>query len=337
MPHPPVHIIAEVGAVHDGSFGNAQKLVELAASVGADSVKFQTHLAEHETLRDAPSPSYFIGESRFNYYRRTAFSPDQWGHLKQHAEELGIGFLASPFSVAAVELLESIGMDRYKIPSGEVTNLPLLERVKQTGKPVLLSSGMSNWDELDAAVKVFSDADGRPGAGLTVMQCTSSYPCPPQHVGLNVMRQMAERYGTPVGLSDHTLDGYSSYAAVTLGASVIEKHLTFSRAMYGSDARHALEPAGFARLVEGIRSIETMLASEVDKDDTAPYKEMKAVFQKSVAARTQIHAGTTITRAMLDVLKPGTGIPAKEIDRIVGRKAVRTIDAHTLLSEDDLD
>jgi len=180
-------------------------------------------------------------------------------------------------------------------------------------------------------------ADGRPGAGLTVMQCTSSYPCPPQHVGLNVMRQMAERYGTPVGLSDHTLDGYSSYAAVTLGASVIEKHLTFSRAMYGSDARHALEPAGFARLVEGIRSIETMLASEVDKDDTAPYKEMKAVFQKSVAARTQIHAGTTITRAMLDVLKPGTGIPAKEIDRIVGRKAVRTIDAHTLLSEDDLD
>lgn len=332
MPHPPVHIIAEVGTVHDGSFGNAQKLIELAASVGADSVKFQAHLAEHETLRDAPSPSYFTGESRFNYYRRTAFTPDQWGHLKQHAEKHGIGFLASPFSVAAVELLESIGMDRYKIPSGEVTTLSLLERVKQTGKPVLLSSGMSNWEELDAAVGVFGRDDA---PGLTVMQCTSAYPCPPQRVGLNVMRQMAQRYGTPVGLSDHTLDGYSSFAAVTLGAAVIEKHLTFSRAMYGSDARHALEPAGFTRLVEGIRAIETMLASEIDKDDTSPYEEMKAVFQKSVVARTQIHAGTTITRAMLDVLKPGTGIPAREIDRVVGRKAVRSIDEHTLVSEDD--
>ena len=333
MKRTPVHIIAEVGSVHDGSFGNALKLIELAASVGADSVKFQTHLPEHETLRDAPSPSYFTGEARYDYFRRTGFNTDQWGHLKEHADKHGIGFLSSPFSAHAVDLLESLGVPTYKIPSGEVTNLPLLEHIKATGKPVLLSSGMSNWAELDAAVEVF----GRDYApGLTVMQCTSAYPCPPERVGLNVMRQMAERYGTPVGLSDHTLDSYSSFAAVSLGATVIEKHLTFSRAMYGSDAKHSLEPEVFADLVNGIRAIQTMLASEVDKDDLSPYADMKAVFEKSVVARTQIHTGTTITREMLDVRKPGTGIPAKEIGRIVGRKAARSVDEDTLLSEGDL-
>ncbi|XAL98823.1 N-acetylneuraminate synthase family protein [Phycisphaeraceae bacterium D3-23] len=333
MQHPPVHIIAEVGSVHDGSFDNALKLIELAASVGADSVKFQTHLPEHEILRDAPLPGHHTSEARYDYYHRTGFSTDQWGHLSQHADKHGIVFLSSPFSERAVELLESIGMPVYKVTSGEVTNLPLLERIKATGKPVLLSSGMSNWAELDAAVEVF----GRDYAGgLTVMQCSSAYPCPPERVGLNVMRQMAERYGTPVGLSDHTLDNYSGFAAVSLGATVIEKHLTFSRAMSGSVAKHSLEPDEFRDLVRGIRAIETMVASEVDKDDLAPYGEMKSVFEKSVVTQKQILIGTTITREMLDVRKPGTGIPAREIGSIVGRKAARSVAADTLLSEDDL-
>lgn len=326
-----VQIIAEVGSVHDGSFGNAQKLIELAASVGADAVKFQTHLPEHETLRDAPSPGYFSTEARYDYFRRTGFSLDQWSHLKRHAEEAGVVFLSSPFSEAAVDLLEKVGVPFYKVPSGEVTNLPLLERIAATGKPVLLSSGMSNWAELDAAVAVFGES-----ADLTLMQCTSAYPCPPERVGLNVMREMAERYGQPVGLSDHTLDGFSSYAAVSLGAVVIEKHLTFSRAMYGSDARHSLEPADFAELVRGVRAIEAMLANKVDKDDLAPYGEMKAVFEKSVVVKRHISAGTKITRDMLDVRKPGTGIPAREIGRVVGRVAVRSIEPDHLLRDGDL-
>ena len=333
MQRSPVHIIAEVGSVHDGSFGNALKLIELAGSVGADSVKFQTHLPEYELLRDAPSLGDYTSEAHFDYFRRTGFSADQWGHLNEHAGKNGVNFLSSPFSIHAVDLLESIGMPIYKIASGEVTNLPLLEHIKTTGKPVLLSSGMSNWAELDAAVEVF----GRDYAGgLTVMQCTSAYPCPPERVGLNVMRQMAERYGTPVGLSDHTLDIYSSLAAVSLGASVIERHLTFSRAMCGSVAKHSLEPSAFKDLVRGIRTIETMVASEVDKDDLAPYGEMKAVFEKSIVAQKQIHVGTTISREMLDMRKPGTGIPAREIGSVVGRKAARNIEADTQLSEDDL-
>src|SRR5262249_48068314 len=145
-------IIAEVGSVHDGSFGNALKLIEVAANCGADLVKFQTHIASAETLPNAPMPHYFNGEPRYEYFERTGFSKHQWRELKTHCEAMAIEFLSSPFSVEAVELLESLGVARYKVPSGEVTNLPLLEEIAATGKPVLMSSGMSSWKELDQAV-----------------------------------------------------------------------------------------------------------------------------------------------------------------------------------------
>jgi N-acetylneuraminate synthase len=148
-----VFIIAEIGSVHDGSFGNAKKLIELAKACGADAVKFQTHIAEAETLKDAPNPPYFQDESRYDYFVRTGFSLEQWNALKVHADKIGIEFMSSPFSIEAVELLERVGMKRYKIPSGEVTNTPLLEAVVATGKSVFLSSGMSSWKELDRAVE----------------------------------------------------------------------------------------------------------------------------------------------------------------------------------------
>ena len=217
-------IIAEVGSVHDGSFGNAGKLIDAAAACGADAVKFQTHIAEAETLADAPSPSYFRAEPRQAYFRRTGFTEDQWRGLADRAASRGMMFLSSPFSLEAVDLLESIGVPLYKVPSGEITNLPLLERLAETGKPVLLSSGMSSWDELDAAVRVFAAA-----GPLTILQCSSVYPCPPERVGLNVMLEMRARYGVPVGYSDHTMGAAAPLAAAALGASVIEKHFAFSR------------------------------------------------------------------------------------------------------------
>ena len=327
-------IIAEVGSVHDGSFGNAQKLIEVAAQCGANAVKFQTHIAGAETLRDAPMPPYFEGEPRYEYFERTAFSRDQWMALKTHCEAQGIEFLSSPFSIEAVELLEAVGVARYKVPSGEVTNLPLLEVIAQTDKPVLLSSGMSSWAELDEAVNTIL----RHHDQLTVLQCTSEYPCPYEEVGLNVMLEMRERYGLPVGLSDHTLTNYAAFAAVALGASVIEKHLTFSRHMYGSDACHSLEPSEFADLVQGIRAIETMLGSSVDKNATAArLQEMKDIFEKSVVSLVDISAGTVITADMVSVKKPGTGIPARRLPEIIGRVAQRDILKDQLLSEEDLD
>ena len=327
-----VLIIAEVGSVHDGSFGNAQKLIEAATECGAAAVKFQTHIAAAETLRDAPMPPYFTGEPRYEYFERTAFTREQWQALKAHCEEQGVEFLSSPFSIEAVELLEQVGVARYKIPSGEVTNLPYLEIIAQTGKPVLLSSGMSSWAELDEAVYTILRHHNR----LTVLQCTSEYPCLYEEVGLNVMLEMKERYGLPVGLSDHTLTSYAAFAAVVLGASVIEKHFTFSRHMYGSDAKHSLEPAEFADLVRGVRAIETMLTAKVDKDNIARFATMKATFEKSVVSLVDIPEGTLITAAMIGVKKPGTGLPAKRFVDVLGKRVRRRIPKDTLIREKDL-
>jgi N,N'-diacetyllegionaminate synthase len=309
-----VLIIAEVGSVHDGSFGNAQKLIELAASCGANAVKFQTHLAAAETLRDAPMPPYFTGEPRYEYFERTGFSVDQWKQLAALAKANNIEFLSSPFSVEAVALLEEVGIGRYKIPSGEVSNVPLLEAVAETGKPVLLSSGMSNWEELDRAVATIRRRHDR----LCVMQCTSAYPCPPERVGLNVLAEICDRWRVKTGYSDHTLDNFACFAAVSLGATVIEKHMTFSRRMYGSDAPHSAEPSQFVELVRGIREISAILDNPVVKDDIGGYSEMKRIFEKSVVSVCRIPAGTMISEGMISIKKPGDGIPAARFRDVIG-------------------
>jgi N-acetylneuraminate synthase len=327
-------IIAEIGSVHDGSFGNAKHLIETAAACGADAVKFQTHIAAAETLPHAPSPPYFTGEPRYEYFERTAFTRTQWKALRDHCDQHKVEFLSSPFSVQAVELLEDVGVASYKIGSGEVSNIPLLEAVADTRKPILLSSGMSSWAELDEAVQ----AVVRKHDQLTLLQCTSEYPCSYHQVGLNVMVEMRERYKLPVGLSDHTLTSYASIAAVVLGASVIERHLTFSRRMYGSDARHSLEPDEFAELVQGIRAVETILGSPVDKDaKTAELAEMKAIFEKSVVSVVHIPAGTLLSDEMLTVKKPGTGIPARRLKEILGRRVVHDLQKDSVLHEADLE
>lgn len=327
-----VYVIAEVGSVHDGSFGNAKCLIDLASSCGADAVKFQTHLPEAETLRDAPMPPYFKGEPRFEYFSRTGFTEEQWSQLSRHAHDAGLDFLSSPFSIEAVALLERIGVARYKVPSGEVTNLPMLDAIARTGKEVLLSSGMSSWAELDAAVSVIRRQHDR----VTVMQCTSAYPCPPRQVGLNVLADMAARWGLPVGYSDHSTENNACFAAVALGATVVEKHLTFSRAMYGSDAKFSAEPEQFRRLVNGIREISEILANPVNKNEIDQFQTMKQVFEKSVVSTRAIAAGTVLTPEMLAVKKPGTGIPAARLPEIIGRTAKIDIRADTLLSEADL-
>ena len=329
-----VFIIAEVGSVHDGSFGNAQKLIEVAAWCGVDAVKFQTHIAAAETLRDAPMPPYFKGEPRYEYFERTGFAPEQWKMLHAQCREHGVAFLSSPFSLEAVALLEDVGVARYKIPSGEVTNLPLLDALGQTGKPVLLSSGMSSWAELDEAVEVLL----RHHDAVTVLQCTSAYPCAYEDVGLNVMLAMKERYQLPVGLSGHTLTPYAALAAVALGASVIEKHLTFSRRMYGSDARHSHEPDEFKALVEGIRAVETMRRVPVDKDAMAGRMQgMKETFEKSIVSLVDIPAGSTLTADMIAFKKPGTGIPARKVNAFIGQRLARDVPRDTLLQEADFD
>lgn len=322
-----VFVVAEAGMTHDGSLGHAIRMAEVAAECGVDAVKFQLHDAEAETTRDAPSPPYFQGESRYEYFRRTAFDDEQWAALKQACEAAGVEFLCSVFSTRAVERLERLGVARYKIGSGEVTNLELVQVVAATGKPVLLTSGMSSWPELDAAV-------GAAGADVTVLQCTSEYPTPAERVGLNVLAELRERYGKPVGFSDHTLGNYAAFAAVVLGAIVVEKHFTLSRDLYGPDARFASEPHELEDLVDGVRELEAMLASPVDKDDVAQLAEMKQVFEKSVVSTREIPAGAEISREMVAAKKPGTGIPARMLPEVLGRKAKADIPADTVITED---
>lgn len=315
---------------HDGVLGNAIRMAELAQACGADAVKFQLHDARAETTRDAPSPAYFAHESRFDYFERTAFTDEQWQTLRDACEHTGIEFLCSSFSLEALARLEALGVARHKIPSGEVTNLELVRAAAATGNPVLLSSGMSSWAELDEAVAAAGD-------DVTVLQCTSAYPTPPERVGLNLLAQLRERYGRPVGISDHTVGPYAALAAVALGASVVEKHFTISREMYGPDAALAAEPDELADLVAGIREIETMLARPVDKDDLGPVEDMKRIFEKSVVTVADVSAGTVLSNGMLGAKKPGTGIPARRLPELLGRRARRDLPADTVLTEGDVE
>lgn len=314
-----VSIIAEVGSVHDGSFGNALKLADLAKELGADAVKYQTHLSEHETLANAPSPGYFSDESRYDYFNRTGFSLEQWQQIKAHCDNIQIEFISSPFSEMAVKWLDDIGVSRFKIPSGEVTNIPMLEAINKLSRPVILSSGMSNWSEIDQAVASLDKVD------LTLMQCTSQYPCPPENVGLNVLTEMKTRYKIPVGYSDHTQTNYAAFAAVSVGACCVEKHLTFSNAMYGSDAPLASEPYAFAEMVKGVRAITAIKSNNVDKNDLSPYLDMKTIFQKSVVAAQDLPAGTILSADMFAYKKPGSGVSAAQYASLIGKKTKNII------------
>ncbi len=329
-----VKIIAEIGSVHDGSFGNACKLIEAAAESGADIVKFQTHIANEETLINAPSPSYFSVEDRFSYFERTSFSIDQWKKLKKVASDNNLSFLSSPFSIKAVDLLESIEIDAYKIASGEVTNLPLLEKIASTNKEIFLSTGMSNFEEIDQALKIL-----KTNKPLTVMQCSSIYPCPPEKVGINVIEIMKSKYFdfAKIGFSDHTLGFAAGIAAVVKGAEVIEKHLTLSNRMYGSDAANAMEVEEFKFFVKMIRETSIIKNSIIDKDDLTDYREMKNIFEKSIVASRKIPEGKSIQIDDLNFKKPGTGINANKYKDLINLKTNKIIQTDQLLSWDDLE
>ena len=329
------YIIAEVGNTHEGSFGLAQCFIRSAAECGADAIKFQTHLFDAESLPDAPNPPYFHGEPRKAYFDRTGFSLEQWTRLRRLAEEeYGLDFLSSPFSLEAVDLLEQAGVKGYKIASGEVSNLPLLIRVAQTGKKTYLSSGMSSFAELDAAVAALRENDA---PETVLLQCTSEYPCPPEAAGLNLLGELAARYGLPVGFSDHTLGPAVPLAAVCLGAVVLEKHFTLSKRMYGPDPPFSAEPAEFKLLADAVRDLDKALDARLDKDaKAASLAGMKRIFEKSVVAARDLPAGAVLAPGDLAYKKPGDGIPAARFRDVLGRKLASAVGRDSQLAWDDL-
>jgi N-acetylneuraminate synthase len=323
-------VVAEIGNNHDGSIRQAERLIEAAGEAGADAVKFQTHIAEAEMLPSTPTPPHF-DEPRFEFTRRMELTREDHVRLKAFAEERGLVFFSSPFSVEAVALLEEVGVPAYKIASGEVTNPPLVEAVAATGKPVLLSSGMSGLAEVEHAAATLRDA----GVPFAVLQCTSTYPCPPDQVNLRAMAAMGDRLGVPYGLSDHTSGIWTSIAAVALGAAVVEKHFTLSKRLYGPDHHASLVPEELAQLVAGVREVEAALGDGLKERDPA-HDAVRATFEKSIVTRTAIPAGAVIEPAMLTTKRPGTGIPAVALGSVVGRRASHELEPDHLLQEVDL-
>jgi N,N'-diacetyllegionaminate synthase len=329
-------IIAEIGQAHDGSLGMAHAYVDAVANAGASAVKFQTHIASAESTPSEPWRIKFSQQdaTRYEYWKRMEFTEDQWCGLKKHAEERGLKFLSSPFSVEAVDLLTRVGVAAWKVASGEVNNTLLLERIATTDLPILLSTGMSVLSEIDSAVKLVQER----GLPLTVLQSTSLYPCPAEKVGLNLIPFFRERYGCAVGLSDHSGTIYAGLAAAALGIEVLEIHVTLSKEMFGPDVAASVTTSDLKRLVDGIRFIEKMKANPIDKDVAAAETNyMRQLFTKSVVTRMDLPAGTVLKEDHLTVKKPGTGIPAEQIERVVGRRLRRDIKADQLLGNDDLE
>jgi N,N'-diacetyllegionaminate synthase len=331
----PVMIVGEVAQAHDGSLGTAHAFIDAIADSGAQAIKFQTHIAAAES---SPQEAFRVKFSkqdatRYDYWKRMEFTSEGWAGLAEHAHDRGLIFLSSPFSVEAVDLLEKVGTPAWKIASGETGNPLLLERIYSTGKPVILSTGMSPWAEIDRLVAEIQSRN----LPLLVLQCSSRYPAPPETTGLNLLCEMRTRYKTPVGLSDHSGKPYAGLAAVALGASMIEVHVTLSRQMFGPDVPASLTPDELHKLVEGARFIQTALLHPVDKDANATeMKEMRLIFSKSLVAKTNLKAGQLLSRSDLTARKPGSGITADRLEEMIGKQLNRDVAAGTFLSEEDL-
>ena len=330
-------VIGEVALSHDGSLGLAHKFVDAIADAGADAVKFQTHIAAAESTPAEPFRVKFSRQdaSRYDYWRRMEFSEDEWRGLAEHCSERQVLFISSPFSIEAVELLERVGGQPFwKIASGEVSNLALLDRVLETGAPVVLSSGLSPLAETDAAVARVK-ARGRT---VGVMQCTSAYPCPPERVGLNLVPLFRERYRCWVGLSDHSATIYPGLAGATLGLDLLEVHVALSREMFGPDVVASVTTRELRQLVDGVRFIETMRANPLDKDASARDTEpLRRLFTRSLVARRALPAGAVLAAADVAIKKPGTGLPPERLADVVGRKLTRAVDADQLLAAEDIE
>ncbi|MEC7520525.1 MAG: N-acetylneuraminate synthase family protein [Myxococcota bacterium] len=327
-------VIAEVGQAHDGSLGTAHAFIDAVADAGAHAVKFQTHIAAAESTPDEPWRVKFSPQdaTRYEYWRRMEFTDAQWAGLKTHADERGLIFLSSAFSFQAFELLEKLGTPAWKVASGEVSNLPLLERMIATRKPLLCSTGMSPWEELDRVAELAK------GVPLTFFQCTSAYPCPPEQLGLNVLGELERRYGCAVGLSDHSGAIHAGLGAVALGADVLEVHVTLSKQAFGPDVPSSITFPELKQLVDGAAFLSRAVRSPVSKDaQAAELSEMRRLFTKSIVAARPIARGAVFTEDDLDYRKPGTGVPARRYQELMGRAARRPYDRGEQIAPEEME
>lgn len=331
----PVYIIAEMSANHGHDFQKAIDIIKAAKDAGADAVKLQTYTPDTMTI-DCAEPPFIIGKGTIwegrNLYELygEAYTPWEWQpQLKQLAEELGMHLFSTPFDNTAVDFLEEMNVPCHKVASFEIVDIPLLKRIAATRKPVIMSTGMASFDEIDEAVDALM-AGGC--SGLTLLKCTSSYPARVEDMNLRGIPYLASRYGVPAGLSDHTIGPVVPIAAVAIGACVVEKHFTISRADGGPDSAFSLEPDEFRAMVDAVRATEKALG--MGQWSLTEKEQASRVFRRSLFAVRDIAVGETLTRENMRIIRPGDGLKPKHFDEIVGRKAVREIRRGTPLSWD---
>jgi len=329
-------VIAEIAQAHDGSIELAHSYIEALSKTGVDAVKFQVHIAEAESSIHEPFRVKLVSQdkTRFDYWKRMEFTLQQWKELKKHCDEAGVEFLASPFSNAAVDLLEEVGVKRYKIGSGEVNNFLLLEKIARTGKPVILSSGMSSFEELGHTVTFLKKRK----VDISILQCTTAYPTKPENYGLNVIVELKESYGVPIGYSDHSAKIETCIAAAALGAEILEFHAVFSRNSLGPDASSSLEMEEITQLVKAVRKIETALQHPVDKSDNTNFTELKNIFEKSLAINKDLKAGHVLRFEDLEAKKPkGFGIEASRFEEVIGKTLKTNFKKWNFLNWEDVE
>jgi len=329
-------LIAEVAQAHDGSLGYAHAFIDAASEAGVDAVKFQAHYAEYESTFDEPFRINFsyVDTSRYEYWQRMEFTKEQWVGLKDHAEAKGLEFLCTPFSSYAVDLLDSIGIVGWKIGSGDVGQKWLLEKITQTGKPIILSTGMSSIESVDSIYQYLKDKK----LDFSLLQCTSMYPTPLDKTGISVFQSYIERYDVPIGLSNHSGSVWPSVYAIALGAKVIEVHIKLNDFAFGPDTSSSLSVEQLKTIVEARDAFSIM--AECNDDESINLKSIKndkQIFSRSITLDSCYLKGTVIEEGMILMRKPGSGIPETEIRNLVGKALSRDYDPHYLLDLSDVE
>ncbi len=329
-------IIAEIAQAHEGSVGIAHSYIDALASCGVNAIKFQTHIAEAES---SPFETFRVKFSyedatRFDYWKRMEFNLDQWKGLKRHCDDVGVEFISSPFSCSAVDLLEEVGVQRYKIGSGEINNYLMISKIAKTGKPIILSSGMSDYKELEECIRFLKPH----GNTLSLLQCTTAYPTQPEQWGLNEIPKLKQKYGIPIGYSDHSSDITACIAATALGAEILEFHAVFDKNMFGPDSKASLNISEISQLVQSVRKLEISLNQKSDKENVSPYIDLKILFGKSLAVNRNLSQGHVISIEDLESKKPGNcGIPAKDFNLLLGKKLKKPLTKWDFVKAEDVE
>ena len=332
-PNHPCFIIAEAGVNHNGDLKMARQLVNVAAAAGADAVKFQTFKAERLVTTGAPKADYQVvttgtDESQLDMLRRLELSDEDQKGLFKYCEEQGITCLSTPFDEISADFLDSLGVPAFKVPSGELTNLPLLAHIAAKGMPMIISTGMATLDEVELAVAVTRENGNDQ---LVLLHCVSCYPAKASDVNLRAIATMENAFSVPVGYSDHTVGIEVSLAAAALGACIIEKHVTMDRLLPGPDHHMSLEPTEFDAMVRGIRIVEQALGTG-RKMPTVTEANVASVARKSLVAAVPIAAGSILTDDLIRIKRPGTVLPPSAKGNIIGRRARTDIPAGALLT-----